>query len=467
MHARKIIFSLTAAAALSGFAFSGDLKAGGVDDAKNLQEAFNSVAEKSFPSVVVITVKKRLGQESQPFLEQFFDNYPQLRKFRPRGGQQQGQPQDTPPEMQGKGSGFIVNEDGFILTNNHVVAESDEISVKLKDGSEYKAEIKGTDPKTDLALLKIKADKKLPSLKFADSDKVKVGDWAIAVGAPFNFDYSMTVGVVSQKGRAVGINVYENYIQTDASINRGNSGGPLLDIEGEVIGVNDFIVTGGSYSDGNIGLGFAIPSNMAKEVMEQLMKTGSVVRPWVGIALETLTPETKAQFSVGSGVLVREVFANEPADKAGIEPGDIILSIDGKEVASSRDVQMEVLKKRPGDNVVFSILRGGKKTDITVVPQQQDSEQLGMKKGGTARPADGFGIEFREKDGEIEIARVEPGSPAANAGLQPGTKVMQINMQKVKTLADVEGALKKQDEVLMLNITDGKSKMIVTLKKKP
>jgi serine protease Do len=235
----------------------------------------------------------------------------------------------------------------------------EEITVKLYDGREFKAEVVGTDQKTDLALLKVNSGTKLPVLEFADSDKVKVGHWSIAIGAPYSFDYSMTVGIVSQKGRSVGINAYKNYIQTDAAINMGNSGGPLLNLDGDVIGVNDFIVTGNGYSQGNIGLGFAIPSNMAKDVMEHLMKGGKMVRPWIGIGMEPMSPEMKKQSKCENGVMVREVHVGNPADKAGIEPGDIIISIEGQPVNQPRDVQFAVLKHNPGDKIIFTVMRDG------------------------------------------------------------------------------------------------------------
>ena len=352
MKARLIISFVIAI-----FLFSGFSGFGAFDEARKLQDAFTSVAEKAFPAVVVIHVKKELTDAESA----------QLNLLRNRGRKA-----PETPKIEGKGSGFIADENGYIITNCHVASGSDEINVKLYDGREFKAEIVGTDEKTDIALLKIKADGKLPFLNFADSDKVKVGHWSIAIGAPFNLDYSMTVGIVSQKGRSVGMNTYENYIQTDAAINMGNSGGPLLNIDGEVIGVNDFIMTGSAYSQGNIGLGFAIPSNMVKDVMEQLMKGGKVVRPWVGIMMETLSPDMKKQSKIEKGVLVREVNVGNPADKAGIEPGDVIISVDGSPVAEPKDIQFAVLKHKPGDKIIFTLMRDGKKMDITVVAEKQD-----------------------------------------------------------------------------------------------
>ncbi|MFA6292100.1 MAG: PDZ domain-containing protein, partial [Victivallales bacterium] len=273
----------------------------------------------------------------------------------------------------------------------------------------------------------------------------------------------------SQKGRSVGINAYENYIQTDAAINMGNSGGPLLNLDGEVIGVNDFIVTGNGYSQGNIGLGFAIPSNMAKDVVEQLMKGGKIVRPWIGIGMEPMSPDMKSHAKVEAGVMVREVHVGNPADKAGIEPGDVIVAVGGQPVSLPKDVQFAVLKHNPGDKIIFTVLRNGKKQDFTVTAEKQDEDRISAddsKSGGAGTAGKEFGLEFSETKEGIEISRVQDNGPAAMTGLEAGDRVLAVNKIKVKTLDDVRKAVSMNRDMLLLFITDGNTKRFVVIQKK-
>ncbi len=455
---RALILAASLSASLGIAALVGD--AGDLDKAVSIQNAFNDVAEKAFPCVVVISTKKELENTGPaPFFEHFFDRY--------RKNREKGKKEPKPnPYVEAKGSGFLISADGYIVTNNHVVSEMDEIIVRTKDRKEYKVEVKGTDPKTDLALLKIEGTEKFPFLEFANSDSVKVGDWAIAIGAPYNLDYTMTVGIVSQTGRSVGLNAYENYIQTDASINRGNSGGPLLNIEGKVVGVNDVIFTSGA-SEGNIGLGFAIPSNMASDVVEQLKSKGEVTRPWIGIAMEALDPETKEQFNAENGILVREVMAQSPADKGGIEPGDIILSIDGKALETPRDLQFEVAGKKPGKAVLFKILRNGKEMELEIIPELQNPD--GMEIGGLSNGADKvlgkLGLRIEEKDGALSITEILPGSGAEASGLKPGMKILAVNKVKVSNREDLLKAIdKKKGKPILFDVSDGRRKLFVVLK---
>jgi Do/DeqQ family serine protease len=443
--------------------FTGIIFINASDEAKKLQNDFTAVAEKAFPAVVVIVVKKDIpgGSAYQGVPDNPFFNW-QQKRF--RGGKN-----PEAPKIEGKGSGFIVNENGYVITNFHVADGSDEIIVKLYDGRQFKAKVIGTDQKTDLALLKINSETKLPVLKFADSDKVKVGHWSIAIGAPYSFDYSMTVGIVSQKGRSVGINAYENYIQTDAAINMGNSGGPLLNLDGDVIGVNDFIVTGNSYSSGNIGLGFAIPSNMVKEVMEQLMQGGKIVRPWIGIGMEPLSPEMKKQAKVEAGVLIREVNVGNPADKAGIEPGDVIVAIDGQPVNQPKDVQFSILKRKPGDKIIFTIFREGKKRDISVTAEKQDEDKIAADdsgRNGSGALAKDFGLEFSETNEGIVISKVQDNGSAAAIGLEEGIIVLAINKMRVRNIDDVRKAVSLNKDMLLLFVTDGYTKRFIVIQKK-
>lgn len=436
-----------------------DINAG--NSALELQESFAKVADKAFKSVVVITIKKSSAAYRQNIP-------PEIRRFYRRGNPYMPKNEDENIPV-GKGSGFFVSEDGYIVTNNHVVEGSSELVVKVKDGREFKAKVIGTDKKTDLAVIKIDSDEKFPALKFADSNRVKVGYWAIAIGAPYDLDYTMTVGVVSQKGRTVGMNVYENYIQTDASINPGNSGGPLLNLSGEVIGVNDFIMTGGGFSKGNIGLGFAISSNMANKIHKQLIKHGEVVRPWLGIAMSPLDDKSKKQFKTDTGVIVQEVFSGNPADKGGIEPGDVILSVGNKKVNSPREVQFAVLEYDPGDSIDLVILRAGKKIDIKVDAGRQKSKELGMASSNTVPERtdtlDEFGLVLEEREDGVYISKILPNSPAAFAALKAGVKVYAINREKVNSVKEAEEAAAKNDDQLLLYIDTGKSKLFLVLSK--
>jgi len=449
-----LILFVAASAVVCGGVMAGD-------NIKEIEESLSSVAEKSFPAVVVITTKRKMSVPQNPW-DMLMDS-PYMEKFRRRfpRGEQEG------PVLQGGGSGFIVSDDGYIVTNNHVVQGNDEIMVRMNDKGEFAAKIVGTDPKTDIAVLKIEAGKKLPVLEFADSDRVKIGNFCIAIGAPFMLDYTMTFGIVSQKGRQVGLNFYENYIQTDAAINMGNSGGPLLNLDGKVIGVNDFIVSGNSMSPGNIGLGFAIPSNMVKGIYEQLKKHGVVVRPWVGIGMDELPPARKAELKIDSGVLVREIYEGHPADKAGMEPGDVILEVSGKKVDSPRDVQAVVLEHNPGDTVEFKIFRGGKTETKKVVAGKQAADLAAMIRGEQS-PGEGsseFGLEFVEKNGKVLVSEVLEGGAAAMAGIEPGMAVLSINGMKVRGAGDVEKALGESKGELSLVVSDAVSKRMITIKK--
>jgi serine protease Do len=421
---------------------------------ENLQEAFISVAETSFPSIVIVKTQRKPSPNN---------NYPWHRFNSPQ----------TIIEPTTRGSGFIIDKKGYIITNNHVVANSDSVIVQLNDGKELPAKIVGTDWKTDLAVLKVENDRELPSLKLANSDQVKVGSWAIAIGAPFNLDYSMTVGVVSQKGRAMGLNIYENYIQTDALINPGNSGGPLLNTNGEVIGINDFIITTGASQSGggsNSGLGFAIPSNMAQNVVNQIISKGHVSRPWLGISMQTLNEKLKKQYKIDKGVLVRGVFSGDPADKAGLQPGDIIIKTGDQEVNSSREVQFAVLKYQPNDKIPLLIIRDGKEMLIEVVSGQQSVDRLGAAKTKSIGSKDkfsnklkDFGITLEERNDGLYIADLT--LPVKMAGLKVDMKIIAINRYKVDSIAQAEEAASINENQILLYVEDGHSRFFAVLSK--
>ena len=423
-----------------------------VGSAAAMQNTFADVAAKAIPAVVVITNKQieRLGPmyPNLPPELQFFFGIPQ----QPRAQRRMPRNVRQVPKPVGKGSGIIIRSNGYILTNYHVVKDADALEVRLHDGRIFdntqdkkQVRIVGVDKETDLAVLQIGNGKvkDLPILEFADSAKIRVGDWAIAVGAPFNLDYSVSVGVVSQKGRYdLQMNTYENYIQTDASINPGNSGGPLLNIYGKVIGINDFIVTGGA-SRGSVGLGFAIDSDLARQVADGIIAHGHVVRPWLGIAMQPLTEALKKQFGVQKGVLVSEVLSGDPADKAGVKAGDVIMKVGDKEVRTPHDVQFAVLAYKPGDKIRLLIDRGGKRKTVSVVAREKEAGKETASIHSQDDLLNKLGMALEAGDEGVVVMGVVQGSPADIAQIQRGDVIVQVNRKNVKTVDDVVKALSK------------------------
>ena len=332
-----------------------------VPDAKTLQNDFSRIAEQSMPSVVVIrtgrTVRtwRRGGMYDR--LHDYY--YPSREKI-----------------STGQGSGFFVNERGHILTNYHIVKGQDFFRITLHDGREFEAKLVGSDPLADLAVLKIDYPGKTPYLSFADSEKVKAGHWAIAIGAPFSLSHTVTVGVVSYNRRTVGLNAHENFIQFDASINPGNSGGPLLDIDGRVIGVNDFIL---SPAGGNIGLGFAIAGNLAYGICGDLISTGRANRSWTGVMLSDVPDRYRERNKLPKGVMIARMFRNSPAHKGGLKPGDLIVKIDGQSVEEANKARLLIFSRRPGEVLLFRVYREGREIEIKVtagsMPQYDEEEE--------------------------------------------------------------------------------------------
>ena len=355
------------------------------------------------------------------------------------------------------GSGFIIDKDGHIITNNHVIEGASEIRVRLSTEKEFDAEIIGRDSKTDLALIKIKSWNDLPVVELGDSDKVEIGEWVMAIGNPFGLSHTVTVGIVSAKGRVIGSGPYDNFIQTDASINPGNSGGPLINLKGEVVGINTAIVAEGQ------GIGFAIPVNMAKEIASQLQDKGHVTRGWLGVNIQEVTPELAKSFGLkeSKGALVSQVVPNSPAEKAGIEQGDIILEFDGKEVSDSKELPRIVASTPVGQSVMVKISRNGKMTDRQVKLGEMEEKaevakapsthkRLGiMVQNLTPEIAQGLGL---KKEMGVVVTQVEPGSPASDAGIQTGDVIREVDRKPVKDVEDfvqkVEKA-KDQDTVLL------------------
>ncbi len=415
------------------------------------------------PAVVNVSVEKLVksgsggggGEEGgDPFDDEFFKRFFQFRA--------PGPPQDF--KQRGLGSGTIVDKRGYILTNNHVVTGADKITVKLPDGREFLAKRVGVDPASDIAVIKIEgAD--LPIAKLGNSDEMDVGESVIAIGNPFSLDQTVTLGIISAKGRSqVGVTDYEDFIQTDASINPGNSGGPLINLRGEVIGVNTAIF---SRSGGNMGIGFAIPINEAKDVMTSLIETGKVTRGFLGVVIQDITPEIAGALGVNAneGVLVANVGANTPAGRSGVKQGDVILSINSRNVKSVNQLRYYVASIKPGQTIPAEVLRGGKrmKLSIRIDEQPQDmraaigeagqEEQGGPNVPSTADRVLGMSLqsltpELAEQLGYqglkgLVISDVDPNGPAASAGLQQGALIMEVNQRPIRSVQDFREQVQK------------------------
>ena len=372
------------------------------------------------------------------------------------------------------GSGFVIDSEGYILTNNHVVENADEIVVRLDNEQEHKATVVGKDPKTDLALLKIDGVSGLTAVPLGDSDKLRVGEWVMAIGNPFGLDHSVTSGIVSAKGRFIGAGNYDDYIQTDAAINPGNSGGPLINLRGEVVGINSAIF---SRSGGNIGIGFAIPVNLAKELVPQLREKGKVTRGWLGVLIQKVTPEIAESLGLeqAHGALVADVIANGPAAAAGIKVGDVIVEFDGHPVNESNELPMLVARTPLEKQVTLKILRDKQPIDLPVTIAELQDEETQVAGGGdseklglavqtlTPEIAENLGVE--EAKGVV-VTAVESGSPADEAGLRRGDVILEVNRQVIEDTDKYKAALKKVEKgknVLFL-VRRGENTIFLALK---
>jgi serine protease Do len=425
--------------------------------ASAVPESFAELAKKASPSVVNISTVKVLrgrGQVPMPFgpndpFKDFFERF-----FRDQ------MPKDY--KQQSLGSGFIIDKEGYILTNNHVVEKSDEIKVRLSDDREFPAKIIGRDPKTDLALIKLETDQplNLTPLPLGDSDALEVGDWVVAIGNPFGLGHTVTAGIVSAKYRHIGAGAYDSFIQTDASINPGNSGGPLLNRAGEAVGINSAIY---SQSGGSIGIGFAIPVKMAKDLLPQL-KMGKVTRGWLGVVVQKITPDLKEKLKLKDekGALVADVNPGGPADKAGIKRGDVIVSFDGKEIKDTSDLPYAVASTPVGKSVNVEVIRKGQRKGIQVKIGEL-KEQKEVQEAPESKPSLGMTVEdvtpelaknygLSETTGLV-VTQVSEGSPAQEAGIRPGDMLLEMDQEPVKDLASLEKKVegyKKGDTVLLL-----------------
>jgi serine protease Do len=446
---------------------------------QSLQDAFVQVAQAVKPAVVNIATTQKPGPAERrrgqvppsfrgPFREFFGDEF-----FERFFGEQ---PQR---ERRSLGSGVIVDKRGYILTNNHVIERADEIEVRLSDKRKLKATVVGKDPKTDLAVIKVDATKDLPVATLGDSGKIRIAEWVMAIGNPFGLDQTVTVGVVSAIGRSdVGITTYEDFIQTDASINPGNSGGPLVNLSGEVIGINTAIVATGQ------GIGFAIPINMAREITDRLIAQGKVVRGWLGIGIQELTEELASQFGVKpeEGVLVGNVMKDGPAEKGGLKTGDIIQEFNNTKISSVRQLQREVAQTAVNALAKVKVLREKQPLSLTIVLGEQPSEVAAGPAESPAETAERFGFsvqeftpELREQlkvqaEGGVVVSGVEDGGPAARAGLRAGDVVAEVNRERVRSVADftrILGQMRRGSNLLLLVQREGGSRFVVVAPKQP
>ncbi|MBI3085393.1 MAG: DegQ family serine endoprotease [candidate division NC10 bacterium] len=442
---------------------------------QTLQDAFVQVAQAVKPAVVnIATTQRPRPQEGrrapqappffrgpfrdffgEDFLERFFGEQPQR-------------------ERRSLGSGVIVDKRGYILTNNHVIEQADQIEVRLSDKRKFAATVIGKDPKTDLAVIKIDAPDDLPVAKLGDSNAIRIGEWAIAIGNPFGLDQTVTVGVISAVGRSeVGITTYEDFIQTDASINPGNSGGPLVNLNGEVIGINTAIVATGQ------GIGFAIPISMAREIKDRLLAQGRVVRAWLGVGIQELTEELAPQFGVKpeAGVLVGNVMPGSPAERGGLKTGDIIQEFNGAKIANVRQLQREVAQSPVGSPARVKVLREKQPVEVTIVLGEQPAEAAAAAPAPSpVESAERFGLtvqdltpELREQlrlngtDGVI-VSSVDEAGPAARAGIRPGDLITEANREPAKSARDfarILGQMRRGQNLLVLVRRDGSSRFAV------
>jgi serine protease Do len=413
-------------------------------------QSFADLAEKVKPAVVNISTTTTVRVPGSPFRHFFGPD--ETDPFRDFFRNFFGDIPDRELKQQSLGSGFIISRDGFIITNNHVVQGADEIKVKLVDGREFKAKVIGRDPKTDLALIKISSFfKDLPALLLGDSDSIRVGDWVIAVGNPFGLEHTVTQGIISASGRALGSGPYDDFLQTDAPINPGNSGGPLVNLKGEVIGINSAIIAGGQ------GIGFAIPSNMAKSIIPQLKEKGKVTRGWIGVSIQTVTPEIAQAFGLKEpeGALVADVTPGGPAESGGIKRGDIIISFNGKEIKISNNLPMVVADIPVGKTVDVKVIRNGKEMTLKVTVAEMTEQRLASQIHTSERTL-GMTVDdikpkwqrmFHLKDAKgVVVINIAPGSPADDAGIQTGDIIKEVDRKPVRNIADYESAIRRLEK---------------------
>ena len=424
---------------------------------QKIASPFVTLVQKLKPAVVNIRVTKKVDQSEVPM--EFF-GFP-FQQRHPR----------VPDTQEGAGSGFIIHQDGFIVTNHHVVEGAEQIEVRMASGDTYSAEVIGSDPKSDVALIQLKdAPHGLPFAPLGDSSKIEIGEWVMAIGNPYGLEHTVTVGIVSATGRSIGAGPYDDFIQTDASINPGNSGGPLFNTAGQVIGMNTAIIPGGQ------GLGFSVPVNMIKELLPQLKQSGKVTRAWLGVQVQDMNLELAKQFGMDKpkGALVSQVMDDSAAAKAELKTGDVILSFNGQEISRMRDLPFVVARSPIGKSVEMVVLRDGKEKTLDVLlTEMKDDDDSGSAAGQGRAPSTAtgkLGVQVRpvdDQEGGLQVVDVTEGSPADRAGLQQGDILRSANRQRLTSQADLQRAMSHSTGSLLLLVerNGGASFVVVELDK--
>ncbi len=453
-------------------------------------DSFAELADKALPAVVNISTRQTVERQRSPDLPQFPPGSPFEEFFRKFFDREPGDRQDAPPRRATSlGSGFIIDPSGFIVTNHHVIDKADEILVRLQDDRELQAEVVGRDPKTDLAVLRVESDEPLPFLEFGDSDKTRVGDWVVAIGNPFGFSSTVTAGIVSARKRDIRAGPYDDFIQTDAAINKGNSGGPMLNLDGEVIGVNTAIT---SPSGGSVGIGFAVPASLAAPVIDQLRRFRETRRGWLGVRIQNVTDEIAAAFEgfgEPRGALVAAVMPDSPADQGGIQAGDIVLSFDSKQVEKMRALPRIVSDAEVGATVPVEVWRKGRVEHLeVVVGRLEENDPVSASAGSTtsehpvealglvvAGPNDDLRKEFELDEEALErgglvVVGVAPGSDAEQKGLEAGDLIIEADQVSVSRPKDLEERIAAVREagrrsVLLLVNRGGEDRFVAVLLK--
>ena len=482
-HPVKLAGVLAAAALAAGagwFAAPSTVDAGNVGALKQQSAAFAEVAAKVTPAVVFIEVEKTLeqaGGRGNPFGQgpRRGSGDELFRHFFGPNMPQEGMP-ETPFKQEGQGSGFVISQDGYIITNNHVVGDADKVTVTMVDGREFEAKVVGTDPDSDVAVIKVDATG-LPTLELGDSDAAQVGDWVLAVGSPFGLQHSVTAGIVSAKSRNnVGITGFPDFIQTDAAINPGNSGGPLVDLDGKAIGLNTAIL---SRSGGFMGIGFAIPIDNVRWAKDQIVDKGSVSRGYLGVALQGMDKNVAQSFgSDGKGALVADVTPDSPAYKGGLKQGDVVTKLNGEVMADASTLKNKVAMLTPGASAALEVLRDGQAQSLSVELGERPKDLESAARG--VAPVSELGLSVQDLDGDIAaqlgfeglkgvvITQVEPGSAAAEAGLERGQLIKEVNRTPIASVREYNDAVKKTPErkAILLLVTDGKVSRFVAIRLK-